>query len=381
VRWADPRTALEPGPEETGCWSGSVVRPDDGPPVIVYTSVPAASMQVGRVALATGDAAWRRWTPDPAGPVLLAPPAELDLADFRDPFLWREGERWAMAVGAGRSDGGPAVLRYSSDDLRAWHFDGLLAEAPAGGGPGGAVWECPQLIRLDAAWVLLVSVWDGGPAGVAGAVGDLDGVRFVPRRWQPVAPDPLYATTTFDDAAGRHCALSWLQDDGPPTGPWAGALSVPWLLGRDGDRITVAPHPDVDTLRTRPLIEEGARRLSGPPLVIGPVGPYLDLGVEVAGGSVRITLAEEGTVLASLTVDPAGPMRVEPVGRPEVVLAAAGAGRVLVDAGVLEVFAGGAARAARVAATGAPVTLTAAAVGDDAELRRLRVHEMAPVLG
>src|SRR5206468_2661544 len=122
----------------------------------------------------------------------------------RDPFLWRDGDEWSMAVGAGRTGGRPAVLRFTSPDLRSWRYEGLLAEAPAEGGPGGAMWECPQLFRLDGAWVLLVSVWEQGPqlAGVAGAVGDLDDGRFTARRWQPLAADPLYATTTFDDSAG-----------------------------------------------------------------------------------------------------------------------------------------------------------------------------------
>src|SRR3954452_168153 len=51
VRWRDPRTALEPGPEESGCWSGSVVVDDRGP-VIVYTSVLAVAPEQGRIALA-----------------------------------------------------------------------------------------------------------------------------------------------------------------------------------------------------------------------------------------------------------------------------------------------------------------------------------------
>src|SRR5687768_12384368 len=50
VRWRDARTALEPGPDETGCWSGSVVVEDDGTPVIVYTSILGEAPGQGRVA-------------------------------------------------------------------------------------------------------------------------------------------------------------------------------------------------------------------------------------------------------------------------------------------------------------------------------------------
>ena len=266
VRWRDLRTALEPGPEETGCWSGSVVV-RDGVPVIVYTSVLAEAPGMGRVALAEGDADWRRWTPDHEGPVIPAPGPELGFAHVRDPFVWRDGEQWRMALGAGDTAGRPSVLQYSSSDLRRWRLDGVLA-APEPGvpGPGGAVWECPQLFRLGDSWVLVVSVWDEAPGGVACAVGDYDGRRFTARAWQParrrpaVTPRPRSPTQR---AAGAR--FSWVQEAGGETGAWSGALSVPWLLGREGDRVTVAPHPDVDSLRTRVLAQLGPAPLSAAP--------------------------------------------------------------------------------------------------------------------
>ena len=46
-------------------------------------------------------------------------------------------------------------------------------------------------------------MWDDVPGGVAYALGDYDGRRFTPRGWHRLAGDPLYATTTFLDAAGR----------------------------------------------------------------------------------------------------------------------------------------------------------------------------------
>jgi beta-fructofuranosidase len=74
----------------------------------------------------------------------------------------------------------------------------VLVEPQAGEpepGAVGTVWESPQLFRLDGAWVLMVSVCDEEPRGVAYAVGDYDGRRFIARRWQALAAEPLYATT------------------------------------------------------------------------------------------------------------------------------------------------------------------------------------------
>ena len=59
------------------------------------------------------------------------------------------------------SDGAAAVLQYSSTDLRHWAYDGILCsrrQDPTDDVPTGAIWECPQLFRLGAQWVLIVSV-------------------------------------------------------------------------------------------------------------------------------------------------------------------------------------------------------------------------------
>src|SRR4030095_913665 len=50
-------------------------------------------------------------------------PAEMSVRVMRDPFLFTwKGRRWAL-VGAGLSDGTPAVLLWSCDDLQAWRFE------------------------------------------------------------------------------------------------------------------------------------------------------------------------------------------------------------------------------------------------------------------
>jgi beta-fructofuranosidase len=392
VRWREPRTALEPGPGEAGCWSGSVVV-DGQRPVIVYTSVLADNPPHGRIALAEGDAAWRRWTPDPSGPVLDSPAPELGLAHVRDPFVWRDGEEWRMALGAGSTGGRPSVLQYSSPDLRRWRLDGVLAEPEEGRpAPGGALWECPQLFPLDDAWALVISLWDEGPGGVACAVGDYDGRRFTARAWHLLAADPFYATTAFPDAQGRRCALSWLQEAGAADGAWAGALSVPWLLERDGDRVVVRPHPDVDTLRTGVRERRGPAPLSTDPLVVPslPVHNDVELRADPAGRPLTLTLDDEsGSRLLTVVVDPAAEeVRLTVAGRPDarapLLPEPDGAVqlRLLVDASVVEAFpGGGSVAAARLRPTGADLTLGLSAAGAGARLESLIVHGMERVFG
>jgi beta-fructofuranosidase len=219
---------------------------------------------------------------------------------------------------------------------------------------------------------------------VAVAVGDYDGRCFTARSWHRLAAEPLYATTAFADAAGRRCALSWVQEPGPAAGAWAGTLTVPWLLERRGERVAVLPHPDVAAARTGVLAEIGPAPLSGEPLVVGPVEPSLDLELhaEPAGRPIELAIGEAGGELVRLVLDAdAGEVQLlrpdRDVARVPLVPGADGtvALRVLLDASVLEVFPGGGAVAAqRLSPSGGAVHVEL--TGEGARLRRLVVHGM-----
>lgn len=384
VRWSDPRTALEPRPGE-GCWSGSVAV-DRGRPVLVYTSVAVDAPDRGSIALAWGDAEWRHWAADPGDPVVPAPGADQGYAHVRDPYVWRDGGQWRMVVGGGTTDRRPVVLQYSSDDLRTWRPDGVLAgQEPGADGPGGAAWECPQLFPLDGAWVLLVSVWDGEPGHVAAAVGDYDGRRFTARRWQRLADDACYAPTAFADADGRRCALTWVRDVAGPE--WSGALTVPWLLGRDGDRLTVAPHPDVDGLRTDVRADLAPAVLSAGSPVPVPVGRHADvrLRADLGEGPFDVALQDSAGRMLTLTTGPGGPVRISAPGQEEIrlpVFSGPGAPldlRLLVDTGLVEVFSGGEVAVARLPEPDGDPSLSVE--GDGVRLGQLVVHGMERLSG
>jgi beta-fructofuranosidase len=266
-----------------------------------------------------------------------------------------------MVVGGGLADGRPAAVQYSSPDLRRWTQDGVVAVEA---GPG-SVWECVQLFALDGAEVLLVSVWDdGSPRSVACAVGSRDGRRFTPGAWRPfTATDAVYATTTFADAAGRRCAISWVREPGIPGAGWAGVLTLPVVLGRDGDRVLVAPHPDVDGLRGAVLADTAP----GDGEVLGPFEPFFDLVAEI-GGPARLTVGD----LLTLDVG-SDAVALRRPGRPDEHLPHRGGPvRLLLDAELAEVFAGGDAAVVRVDPAPAPVPVTVSGQG----VRRLTIHAM-----
>jgi beta-fructofuranosidase len=228
------------------------------------------------------------------------------------------------------------------------------------------------------------------PGGVACAVGDYDGRRFTPRAWHRLAADPLYATTTFLDAAGRRCALSWVQEPGPADGDWAGALTVPWLLALEADRLGVRPHPDVDSLRTGIRAELGPVSLGPEPVGTGPPDAAFDLVLRAVPSARRLTLTldDDGGGLLSVVLDPGVGEAVvsgSDSGRVAVPLVPAVDGavdlRLLVDASVAELFpGGGAVAAARLRPHHGPLQVAVAADGPDARLERLVVHGMERAL-
>ena len=82
--------------------------------------------------------------------------------EVRDPFVFvHEGHRYAVQ-GAGQPAGCPGLLLYGCDDLTQWTELGdlLTTDDPIAAEVAEAnIWECPNLVRIDGQWVLLVSLW------------------------------------------------------------------------------------------------------------------------------------------------------------------------------------------------------------------------------
>ena len=254
VHWREKPLALSPAPYETGCWSGSYLAAgEDGAPTILYTRVVGDSWNIGQVAIAHGSADSTVWTTSASDVVIPAPPDQLRVSAFRDPYVWKDDDSWKMIIGAELSAGTAAALQYSSADLRHWNYDGVLCSRPGTETQGtwtGTLWECPQFFALGNDWILLVSVWnDDNLHYVAAAVGGYDGAVFHPRGWEQLTYGlSAYAMSTFIDADGRRCAMSWLREE-PQNNPellgFAGAHSVAATVNLLEGRLVLRPHPSV----------------------------------------------------------------------------------------------------------------------------------------
>jgi beta-fructofuranosidase len=249
--------ALAPGDGDAGCWSGSVVTTDDDETVLFYTSVDAPpDFLVGRIRTArpTGPDL-DVWVKDPQTAVTL--PDAVSARTFRDPYVVAEGGRWWMLVGAGLADGTATALAWSSDDLATWQYTGPVASRHRDERDPlwtGAMWECPQLLRVGDRHVLVVSVWEADALHyVACAVGRFSDGRMEVESWHRLSwGESYYAASAFGDGDGRPGLVFWLRDvhDGPET--WAGAISLPYLLELDDGRPVLTPHDGLAALRDGP---------------------------------------------------------------------------------------------------------------------------------
>jgi beta-fructofuranosidase len=299
LHWTERPVALAPGDGDAGCWSGSVATAADDETVLFYTAVSAPpDFHIGRIRTARpATPALDVWDKDPRVAVEL--PADVAARTFRDPYVFAEDGRWWMLVGAGLADGTATALAWSSDDLVSWEYSGRIAERHRDDRDPlwtGAMWECPQLVRIGDRHVLVVSVWEADALHyVACAVGRFADGRFDIDSWHRLSwGDSYYAASAFRDRDGRPGLVFWLRGVHDVPLGWSGAISLPYLLTLDGDRPILTPHESL-------LAERGPQQPASAVEAVWRPAPRTDVLRMVDGsGAVVVTLRRYGDLL---TVD------------------------------------------------------------------------------
>lgn len=266
VTWQHHATAFAPtpgGPDQFGCWSGCFV-PGGEYPTVAYSAIADPSHR-STVCLRYGSEDLLTW----GDPVVVAQTPEADdIAVMRDPFVFDfAGRRWAV-LGAGLRDGSPAVLLFNRDDETAWTYEGLFATAadPAFADADPAdIWECPQLVRVDGRWVLVLSLQHRGVLGrvvaVLGGVDLVDGrPRFVGERLTVLDEGNDFYAPQITEADGRPLLLGWVRetDQDPTVSDHAGCMTLPRRLALRDGVVTSA----VDPCAAGALLR-GSRRWTG----------------------------------------------------------------------------------------------------------------------
>src|SRR5262249_12018171 len=99
VHWTHLPIALAPtpnSPDEDGCWSGCAVD-NDGMPTIVYSGR-GGTQELPCIATSDDVDTLLTWQKYSGNPVIEAPPEGLDIVEFRDHCVWREGATWYQVI-------------------------------------------------------------------------------------------------------------------------------------------------------------------------------------------------------------------------------------------------------------------------------------------
>lgn len=268
ARWQELPVAL-PEDARRMVFSGSaVLDPANtagfGPDAMValYTAAATGEPHHQAQALAWSTDRGTSWTDHPENPVL-----DLDMADFRDPYVFRHepSDSWVMVVVKSNEQ---VAQIYRSPDLLCWT---LASEIAADGAPG-RIWECPTLIQLPVLgetttrWLFKVDALEGAPgAGALYLAGSFDGHRFVSDApWQVIDHGrDFYAAIAWNgprDDLGRPVWIGWMGNHAYqkhfPLKGWRGVMSVPRRMGlqeqSDGFRLAQTVEPAISGLFAAP---------------------------------------------------------------------------------------------------------------------------------
>jgi beta-fructofuranosidase len=257
VHWRDLPLALIPDMppvDDGGCWSGSAVN-NNGVPTIFYTGVQNGEQTT---CMATSDDSLLVWQKDNSNPILRAPQLPgFRYQDYRDPFVWREGDTWYQVVSMTINNQGQ-VLLYRSSDLRNWEYLHPLIPQDVRETMSDVadIWECPNFFALGDKWVLIVSMWKNHTLLYPIAlIGEFRESHFYPEQYQRLewAEQCFYAPLTFQ-AHDRRLMFGWLQEqrskEAQIAAGWSGVMSLPRVLSLENNILKISPAPELASLRS-----------------------------------------------------------------------------------------------------------------------------------
>ncbi|WP_336785179.1 S-layer homology domain-containing protein [Paenibacillus sp. MMO-177] len=291
VHWKDMPVALAPDANsETpdGVWSGSAVVDDNGNPALFFTAGDdkATPNQATGLARSTfkddGDVNLKNWVYN-GSPVttqasnLQAEEGQVWYGNFRDPYVWKDGDTWYQLVGSGIKNVGGTALLYTSDDMIHWTY-----QHPFFVGDyekyhkTGQVWELPVLLPLGKdnngtmKYAFFINPWfDHYDADnvkyVFHWIGTWDKVtnKFIPDHEEPRLFDfgeHFTGPSGMVDGQGRSILFSITQDRRTEQqhydAGWAHNGGLPLVLSLlSDDTLGVEPIPELQSLRGKNLVD------------------------------------------------------------------------------------------------------------------------------
>jgi beta-fructofuranosidase len=379
AHWEHLPIALWPSKElgEDHCFSGCAAVNAQGQAVLIYTSIGKRAPEQWA---AVGDDDLITWKKHPANPLLTEKlHGDRKIDDWRDPFVFREGDKWYMVTGGHRAGGKGGVTLYSSDDLVHWRFLGIpfSGEEPN--------WECPNFFKLDDKWVLIYS-----PHGlVRYYTGTFDWQTY---KFKPEYHGTLdfsgnfYAPNCTEDGKKRRILWGWIKDF-PGGRGWNGCLTLPRVLTLAADgRLLQQPAPELASLRGKGRLAEQVDVSNGNHGLKDIKGDTLEISAELeprdaTSYGLKVRRSKDGTQAVVISydgkqLDVAGarmPLTLPP-DKPVLRL------HVFLDKSVLEVYAQDGLCVSRVISAGQDHSgVEVFARGGGVQLKRLECWPISPI--
>jgi len=248
--WSEMPVALspEPGFDSEGCWSGSVIDCGDRL-ALIYTGVDGVK---AGIALAFSEDGIH-FKKHPGNPVIPEPPRWGNYLDFRDPFVWREGDVYYLIVGSGIKDAGGTALLYRSNNLIHWEYRKQLYSGTYRN--SGTFWEMPVFIRLGKLYALIVCEIPGRASYWIGAWKD---EIFTPTSHEPRRLElfnHLLSPTPMVSEDGQVMAMGIIPEERSPSETWAAGWANLYSLPRqltadDRGNLLQRPHSIIERWST-----------------------------------------------------------------------------------------------------------------------------------
>ena len=163
--WHEERTAISP--EESydlkGCWSGCVFTDDvltGGKPNIFYTGVDYSKAMISQATPQDDDLI--AWTKPANNPLINGRPDGLS-DDFRDCYVFRNGDNYYMIVGTSKNGIGATTLHRYDASTGTWSNNkGDIFFSGSSATQDGTFWEMPNITKIGDKWLFTATPQNTG---------------------------------------------------------------------------------------------------------------------------------------------------------------------------------------------------------------------------
>lgn len=323
VNWQEEKITLAPsefpGFDDFGVWSGTIIHNETGTPVISYTGVDGVKAGIG-MAFPLDDNLIN-WEKSSENPVVSQAPATPLNTDFRDPYIWKNGEHYYMIIGSGLQFGSGGILfLYRSNNLTDWEeLPFFFRDQDTN--RSGFFWEMPFFVPLNDTDYLLGINPAPQPDQRARTlywIGNWENEQFTPYFEDPkpfeLINENLLAPAVSRDSSNRLTYIGIIPEDRAVADQiaagWRQTFSIPRVLRRlEGNQMGHIPHPNLCRLRNE-LIQLSNRTIE--PNTAGNLpeirGTQTELQFRIAASSdarfaIQVYKHEDGQELTGIEFD------------------------------------------------------------------------------